>query len=76
MSINLDAHPDICRRYIARDSLKWSTVCDGRMWETPLLQKFGFGDVPANVLIDQKGRVLSRNLSPQHLEERINKLLK
>lgn len=76
VSICLDAQADICRRYIALDSLKWSTVCDGRMWETPLLQKFGLADVPANVLIDGKGRVLSRNLSAQHLEERICKLLK
>ena len=76
ISICLDGQADICRRYIARDSLKWSTVCDGRMWETPLLQKFGLADVPGNVLIDGKGRVLSRNLSAQHLEERINKLMK
>lgn len=76
MSICLDGQVDICRRSIARDSLKWSTICDGRMWNTPLLQKFGLGDVPANVLIDGKGRVLSRNLSAQHLEERINKLMK
>ena len=76
MGICLDAQADICRRSIARDSLKWSTVCDGRMWESSLMQKFGMGDVPANILIDQKGRVLSRNLTPQHLEERINKLLK
>ena len=76
MGICLDAQADICRRSIARDSLKWSTVCDGRMWESSLIQKFGMGDVPANILIDQKGRVLSRNLTPQHLEERINKLLK
>lgn len=75
ISICLDGQTDICRRYIARDSLKWSTVCDGRMWETPLLQKFGLADVPTNVLMDAKGRVLSRNLSAQHLEERINKLM-
>ena len=75
LSICLDAQADICRRQIARDSLKWSTVCDGRMWETPLLQKFGLADVPANLLIDSKGKVLARNLTVKHLEERINKML-
>lgn len=75
LSICLDAQADICRRQIARDSLKWSTICDGRMWETPLLQKFGLADVPANVLIDNKGKVLARNLTVKHLEERINKTL-
>lgn len=76
VSVCLDAQPDICRRSIARDSLKWSTVCDGRMWDTPLLQKFGLADVPGNLLIDSKGTVVARNLTAQHLEERINKMLK
>ena len=76
LSICLDADADICRRYIARDSLKWSTVCDGKMWDSPLLKSFSIGDVPSNLLIDHKGKVIARNLSPQDLEERINKLLK
>ena len=75
LSICLDAQADICRRSIARDSLKWPTVCDGRMWDTPLLQKFGLADVPGNLLIDNKGKVLERNLNAKQLEERINKLL-
>ena len=75
VSICLDAEPAICRRQIARDSLKWSTVCDGRMWETPLLQKFGLADVPANLLVDSKGKVVARNMTVKHLEERIHKML-
>ena len=70
-----DAQPETCRRQIAHDSLKWSTVCDGRMWETPLLQKFGLADVPANLLIDSKGKVVARNLTVKHLEERIHKMM-
>ena len=76
VSICLDAQPDICRRSIARDSLKWQTVCDGKMWETPLLRKFGMGDVPDNVLLDSKGTVVARNLSSKQLEERIRRMLK
>ena len=76
LSICLDAQADICRRSIARDSLKWSTVCDGRMWDSPLLQKFGLADVPGNLLIDSKGTVVARNLSAKHLEEHIQKMLK
>ena len=75
LSICLDAQTDICRRFIARDSLKWSTVCDGRMWDTPLLQKFGIGDVPSNILIGSSGRVVDRDLTIQELEERVKKLI-
>ena len=77
VSICLDGSPADCKRtVIDRDSLKWSTVCDGRMWETPLLGKFGFCNIPANVVFDNKGRVLARNLSPMKLDEKIEGLLK
>ena len=77
VSICLDGCPADCKRTVVdRDSLKWSTVCDGRMWETPLLSKFGFCDLPANVVTDNKGRVLARNLSPTKLDEKIEGLLK
>ncbi len=75
LSVCLDGQADICRRYIAHDSLKWSTVCDGRMWETPLMQKFGFGDIPSNLLLDAKGRVVARSMTEQELEERLKKLI-
>ena len=77
VSICLDGCPADCRRtVVSRDSLKWSTVCDGRMWQTPLLSKFGFSDVPANIVADSRGRVLERNLTPQKLDEKLEELLK
>ena len=77
VSICLDGCPADCRRMVvSRDSLKWSTVCDGRMWQTPLLSKFGFSDVPANIVADSRGRVLERNLTPQKLDEKLEELLK
>ena len=76
VSICLDSRPQDCRQRITRDSLKWQTVCDGKIWDTPLLETFGLADVPGNVVIDGKGRIVARNLSVQRLEERINNILK
>jgi hypothetical protein len=77
VSVCLDGSPVDCKRTVVdRDSLKWSTVCDGRMWQTPLLSKFGFSDIPSNIITDNKGRVLERNLTPQKLDEKLEKLLK
>jgi hypothetical protein len=75
VSICIDGRPADCKQHVQRDSLKWSTVCDGRMWNTPLLAKFGLADVPANLIIDEKGVVIERNLQPQKLEERVNDLM-
>lgn len=77
VSICVDGSPVDCKRTVVdRDSLKWSTVCDGRMWQTPLLSKFGFCDVPSNIIADSKGRILERNLTAQKLDEKLEKLLK
>jgi hypothetical protein len=77
VSICLDGSPADCKRAVVdRDSLKWSTVCDGRMWATPLLSKFGVSDLPANVIADNKGRIVARNLSAQKLDEKIEQLLR
>jgi hypothetical protein len=45
------------------------------MWDTPLFAKFGLADVPANLIIDEKGVILERNLQPQKLEGRVNELM-
>ena len=76
VSICVDGSPENCRRRIARDSLKWSTVCDGRMFESPLMAKFGLGDVPSNIVINGQGRIVARNLTVKKLEEQIEKMLK
>ena len=46
------------------------------MWDTPLLGKLGISDVPANIVIDKKGNIRDRNLSPQKLDEMREKMLK
>lgn len=77
LSICLDGSPAACKRSVVdRDSLRWPTVCDGLIWQTPLLARFGFSTVPSNLVADDKGRITDRNLTPQQLEEKINSLLK
>lgn len=76
VSVCLDGRPGDCKRFVERDSLPWKTVCDGKIWETPLLAKFGVADVPSNLVFNDKGSVVARNLTPQKLEEEIKKMLK
>lgn len=76
LSICLDGQPKECRDRVERDSIKWPTVCDGKMWQSPLVMRLGMTDVPANLIINDKGIITDRNLLPLDLEEKINKLLK
>ena len=76
VSVCLDADYKKCKQTVERDSLPWKTVCDGRMWQTPMLSKLGIADVPGNLVLDDKGLVVARNLSAQKLEEKIQQTLR
>jgi hypothetical protein len=77
VSICIDGSPSECRRRVVEvDSLHWPTVCDGRMCDSPLMQKMGFTTIPANLIVDRSGTVVERNLTPQQLEDKIKDLLR
>ena len=76
VAVCLDARPQDVKRRLERDSVPWQTICDGRLWQTPLLAKLGLEDVPANLLINDRGIIIERNLKPQDLEDKIKQLLK
>ena len=76
VSVCLDADSKKCRQTIERDSLPWKTICDGRMWQTPMLSRLGIADVPGNLVTNDKGTIVARNLNPQKLEEKILQMLK
>ena len=75
LSISIDASVKECRQSVERDSLKWSTVCDGRMWETPLLTELGLCYVPDNILTDSHGTIIAHGLKARDLQMKIDQLL-
>ena len=75
VGICLDARPAVCRSAVERDSIKWPNVCDGLMWQTPLLSRLGLSTVPGNIVADAKGKVVARNLSARLLSEQVKEML-
>ena len=76
LSINLDASMNEGRRFLERDSITWSNVCDGRIWESPLVMQLGITDVPGNIFTDRQGKVIDLNVPVPKLEERVKGILK
>ena len=70
VSVCLDASLHDCRMNMERDSISWPTVCDGKMFETPVLRQLGMGNIPDNILV-QGGKVVARGLTAQQLQERL-----
>lgn len=76
LSISIDGCVKDCQRVVERDSVKWSTICDGSMWETPVLQKVGMTYLPDNIIVDSQGKILARTQNYQDLNKTIEELIK
>ena len=75
LSISIDGSLQDCRKIIERDSIKWSTVCDGKMWDMPVLQKIGLSYLPDNIVMDGQGKIIGRTLTYQELNKKIEELI-
>ena len=76
LSVCLDADKKECRKNMDRDSIKWHNICDGRMWETPILGQLGLYFVPDNIITDSKGKILAHSIATNQLDKKIEELLK
>lgn len=70
ISISLDAAVADVKASMHRDSLPWPVICDQKMWQSPMVSKFGFSHLPDNMLI-KDGRIVGRCLSYQEIEEKL-----
>ena len=76
LSICLDASQKDCRKNLERDSIRWHNICNGKMWETPILEQLGLYFVPDNIITDSKGKIIAHSIATNELERKIEELLK
>ena len=76
VSICLDASPSEGKNFLEHDSIPWPCICDGLLWQSPLLSQLGIATLPANILTDKQGNITSRNLSTADLHDKISSMLK
>jgi len=74
VSICMDASAFEGKRTIESDSIKWPNICDGMMWDSPLISTLGIAFIPDNIVIDKKGNIVARTLSTNDLKEKIDSL--
>ena len=75
ISICLDASIKDCRRRVTSDSIKWSNICNGNMWQSPILKTLGIATIPGNIICDSKGKIIARDLRADKIEEKIKEVL-
>ena len=62
ISIALDVDSCEGRQILKRDSIEWQNICDGKLWDSPLLGSLGLAFVPDNIVTDAKGNIKGRSL--------------
>jgi peroxiredoxin len=76
VGISLDGSLKECKDAMKRDSISWPTVCDGRLWQSPVIQALGVYDIPSNFIVTSSGKILATNLGVTDLRNKVDELLK
>ena len=69
IAISLDASAADCKEAIERDQLRYPTVCDGQLFESPLVRKLGIRAVPDNIILRPDGTIAARGVAVDDLEK-------
>ncbi len=76
-SISLDKNKTAWTNAIKTDQLVWNThVSDLKGWYSQVVREFGINAIPQNILIDQDGTIIAKNLRGQALDKVLETLTK
>lgn len=76
VTICMDADSSEGKNVLERDSIKWSNICDGQMWDSPVVSALGISFIPDNIVIDKNGNIVGRHLSAADLRDKTESLLR
>jgi peroxiredoxin len=76
LGVSLDRDKASWLKAINDDKLTWTHVSDVKYWDNEVAKMYGIRSIPANLLLDKKGRIVGKNLRGDALEEAIVKLMK
>jgi len=76
-SVSLDKDKTAWINAIAKDNLLWPNhVSDLKYWKSEGALTYGVSSIPYTVLLDKKGRIVSKKLRGEELEQKVAELLK
>ena len=80
VGISLDRSREPLEKFIEKEELPWAQLYDeeiqkGKGWNHPVAQFYGISAIPAAILVDQDGKVVSMNARGPELTKQLEKLL-
>ncbi len=76
-SVSLDRDKAAWLNAIEKDGLVWNShVSDLKYWQSAAAQLYGVNAIPATFLLDKEGKIISKNLRGEALEQKLEELMK
>lgn len=75
VGVSLDKSKDNWIKAIEDDGLKWSHVSNLKHWNEPIAKAYQVRSIPATFILDEKGKIIAKNLRGDALEKKIEELL-
>lgn len=73
-SVSLDRDRDKWIDAIKKDGLTWTHVSDLQYWKSEGAKTYGISAIPATVLIDKDGKIISKKLRGPSLDEKLKEI--
>lgn len=75
LGVSLDKEQGAWEKAIEADGLNWLNVSDLKGWKNAAAGQYNVSSIPANVLVDSKGKIVARNLREAALGAKLSELL-
>lgn len=79
VGVSLDDDPAALQQFLTDQQIEWTTVIDAEPanqgWDNPVARQFGISAIPACILINQEGKVVSLNARGAELGRLLEELL-
>jgi thiol-disulfide isomerase/thioredoxin len=78
VGISLDDDADELKAFIEKREIPWTNLFgteEARGWEHPMARRYGIDAIPATILVDREGKVVTLSARGEELGELVEKLL-
>lgn len=76
LGVSLDQSKNNWLEAIKSDGLAWTHVSDLQYWNNAVAQLYHIQSIPANLLIDPRGKIIARDIRGEELHNKLRELLK
>ncbi|MBQ5857047.1 MAG: AhpC/TSA family protein [Bacteroidales bacterium] len=76
LGVSLDMKKENWIKAIEDDGLIWHNVSDLKYWNNAASKDYAISSIPSNILIDENGTIIAKNLRGEDLRKKVEEILK